>query len=350
MANYSWERQIGRELYTPSTSTAWNLRWWILLATVASMGLHSGIYVLIKDIEIRTGGGAVEQTALADDRRFEDRIALDPKLLEQTLVQTPEPEPVSENTPQDFTKELPPIDQLAPYLNGDLTATPQITAPQNIQMKTRAMGEMGSVADAVSALDTAIAGAAATKISQQLADKDALKTLRAEDDQVSIKIQDKPPELKNPTGDLSTARKIGDGGLKGMGYSSLDDLLDITTPQTGDLKAMMPSDFLFDYNSAEVKESAKLDLQKLGLLISTWTKSRVIVEGHTDTIGTEEYNRDLSLRRAGSIREYIARSLQVDVARIEVRGIGESEPLVNPTGDEQQQALNRRVVIRFVNP
>lgn len=158
------------------------------------------------------------------------------------------------------------------------------------------------------------------------------------------------PDAKATMADLASARRKGDGGLKGMGFSSLDDLMDIRTPQTGDLKAMMPSDFLFDYNSAELKESAKLDLQRLGLLIQTWTKSRVIVEGHTDSIGTEAYNNDLSLRRAQSIRNYIEKSLMIDTGRIETKGLGESEPIADPNGDVQQQAINRRVVIRFINP
>jgi OmpA-OmpF porin, OOP family len=346
MANYSWESQIGRELYTPPSSTAWNMRWWILLAILCSMGVHSGLYVLVKDMQIGTPEGAVPQAAVAEDTRFEDQITFSDQT---TLTATPEPLP-AENIPQDMTKELPSVDQLAPYLDGDLTLTPQITAPQNIQMSTRAQGDIGSAVDAISAVDTALAGGLEQKLQQSLSQKDVLKTMRAEDDQVTIQIQEKLPDAKTSLADLATARKQGDNGLKGLGFSSLQDLMDIRTPQTGDLKAMMPSDFLFDYNSSEVKEGAKLDLQKLGLLISTWTRSKVVVEGHTDTLGTEEYNDRLSLARAQAIKDYIARSLMTDVSRIEVRGLGEREPIAEATGNEQQQAINRRVVIRFINP
>jgi outer membrane protein OmpA-like peptidoglycan-associated protein len=349
MASYSWENELGRAVYAPPPSTAWNLRWWILLAVISSSLVHGGLYYLVKDIEI-SSQSAIEA---GDDANkldsIDDRVALDPKLLEMTL--TASPEPVStQNVPQEMTQELPSVDQLAPYLNGDLTATPQITTPQNINMSTRAKGDIGSTVDALSAVDTAIAGGVESKLQSAMTPKDMLKTMHAADDQVSIKIQERPPESNASLADVATARRQGNEGLKGMGYSSLDDLMDIKTPQTGDLKAMMPGDFLFDYNSVELREGAKLDLQKLGLLISTWTKSKVIVEGHTDSIGTEEYNLELSRRRAQSIKDYIARSLMVNVDRIEVRGMGESAPIVDPSGNEQQQAPNRRVVIRFINP
>ncbi len=349
MAAYSWEKEIGRELYTAPASTAWNLRWWILLAIVCSLGTHSGLYFVFKDLQIGTPVAAADNTAMPDDIRFEDRIALDPKLLEQNLRATPEPIP-TQDPPKDFTQDLPSVDQIAPYLSGDLTVTPQITTPQNIQMSMRAKGEMGPNVDILSSVDSSIAGGTDTKLRSSFSERDALKTARAEDDQVSIKIQDRPPDARAPLADLASARKVGDGGLQGLGFSSLDDLMDIRTPQTGDLKSMLPSDLLFDYNSAEVKESAKLGLQKLGLIISTWTKSRVIVEGHTDSIGTEAYNNDLSLRRALSIKNYISRSLMVDVSRMDCRGMGESQPLADPNGDVDQQSLNRRVVIRFINP
>jgi OOP family OmpA-OmpF porin len=74
------------------------------------------------------------------------------------------------------------------------------------------------------------------------------------------------------------------------------------------------------------------------------------VEGHTDTIGTEEYNNELSLRRAQAIKDYIVSSLKIDGSRIAARGMGESAPIADPNGTPETQGLNRRVVIRFINP
>jgi outer membrane protein OmpA-like peptidoglycan-associated protein len=345
---YSWEQSIGRTLYTPSSTSAWNLRWWILLAVMTSGAVHVGLFYTLGDLEF---GGAVAEVdgTRTEDIRFEERIALDPKLLEQTLSAVPEVTQATE-TPADLTQELPPIDQLAPMINEDLTVSPETKMTVNINLSTRRQGETGSAVDAISAVDTAIAGGLNTPIRSSITPRDVLKSMKAQDDQMTIKINDKPPNANAVLGDLAAARKRGDEGLKGLGFSSLDDLMDIRTPKTGDLKAMMPSDFLFEYNSAEVRESSKLDLMKLGFLIQTWTKSQVIVEGHTDTIGTEEYNNELSLRRAQAIKDYIVSSLKIDGSRIAARGMGESAPIADPNGTPETQGLNRRVVIRFINP
>jgi OOP family OmpA-OmpF porin len=70
----------------------------------------------------------------------------------------------------------------------------------------------------------------------------------------------------------------------------------------------------------------------------------VELEGHTDSIGTEQYNQGLSERRAASVRDYLQKK-GVDSGRITSRGFGESKPIAdNKTRDGR--AKNRRVEIR----
>jgi outer membrane protein OmpA-like peptidoglycan-associated protein len=69
----------------------------------------------------------------------------------------------------------------------------------------------------------------------------------------------------------------------------------------------------------------------------------VVVIGHTDRVGTVEYNDRLSLQRAERVRAELVR-LGVDPARISVEGRGEREPLV-PTPDEMPEPQNRRVEV-----
>ncbi len=349
-ASYSWEQSIGRQLITPQPQSAWSLRWWILLAVMTSCVLHAGLFYAFGDLKLAGVVAADDPLLLSkDDVRFEDRIQLDPKMIEQTL--SAQPEVSDAKVPEtEMTAELPPIDQLAEHLKGDVSFSPEITKAVNIQMRTAAMGEPGPDVDAISAVDTAIAGGIDSKI-RSASSSDMLKTARAQTDQVKIKIDDKLPSGTDALkGELAAARRKGNDGLKGLGFSSFDDLLDIKTPMTGDLKAMMPSDFLFDYNSADVKESAKVDLMKLGLLIQTWKKSLIIIEGHTDTTGDDAYNMQLSLMRAQAVKNWVTRSLMLAGDRIQVKGMGESQPIANPNGDQVAQAINRRVVIRFVNP
>jgi OOP family OmpA-OmpF porin len=70
------------------------------------------------------------------------------------------------------------------------------------------------------------------------------------------------------------------------------------------------------------------------------------VAGHTDSIGTEEYNQDLSVRRAESVADYLVQN-GVSRDRLRVVGYGETRPKVpNDTPENRQQ--NRRVVLSIL--
>jgi outer membrane protein OmpA-like peptidoglycan-associated protein len=74
---------------------------------------------------------------------------------------------------------------------------------------------------------------------------------------------------------------------------------------------------------------------------------KVIIEGHTDSVGQEQYNYDLGLERARVIREYILRSEKFDPSVIEARSYGETRPVAD-NGNYQGRQLNRRVVFRII--
>jgi outer membrane protein OmpA-like peptidoglycan-associated protein len=73
------------------------------------------------------------------------------------------------------------------------------------------------------------------------------------------------------------------------------------------------------------------------------TGSRFLIEGHTDAVGSDAYNQQLSEQRAEAVRRYLA-GRQIEPSRLESAGKGESE-LLEPTGEASE--LNRRV--RVVN-
>jgi outer membrane protein OmpA-like peptidoglycan-associated protein len=73
------------------------------------------------------------------------------------------------------------------------------------------------------------------------------------------------------------------------------------------------------------------------------------VEGHADQRGTDDYNLDLSRRRAESVRRYLTETSGIAPRRIEISGYGESQPLVLGT-NMTALTLNRRVEFRVLNP
>jgi OOP family OmpA-OmpF porin len=69
-----------------------------------------------------------------------------------------------------------------------------------------------------------------------------------------------------------------------------------------------------------------------------------VVEGHTDSVGNDDYNLKLSQRRADSVRKYLV-DKGVPAARLEAKGYGEAQPVAdNKTADGRAQ--NRRVVLK----
>lgn len=160
-------------------------------------------------------------------------------------------------------------------------------------------------------------------------------------------VEDSVDDLGKLTEDLL---KKGAGGVASQGamdgIASLDDLLDLPKNVLLSKKTLLPSDLLFDYNSAKLRESAKVGLMKLGLLMDLNPDLFCWIEGHTDLVGGDEFNLDLSIRRAEAVRSYLVESLRMDEKRIHTRGFGRFEPLVIE-GNSEQQAVNRRVEIRM---
>jgi outer membrane protein OmpA-like peptidoglycan-associated protein len=141
---------------------------------------------------------------------------------------------------------------------------------------------------------------------------------------------------------------VGDAaGTRVKGFSNLDDLLG-GGGQLGGSTApiLMPTDLLFEYGSDQLAEGARLSLMKLGFLIQKNPDSLFIVEGHTDSFGGEDFNLDLSLRRANAVVEWLRNSLRLGTDRIQAAGMGKTKPIVSTTGTVEEQGLNRRVEIK----
>ena len=85
-------------------------------------------------------------------------------------------------------------------------------------------------------------------------------------------------------------------------------------------------DVLFAYDSAELSEAGRASLQKNTVWLQRWVTTKVTVEGHADSRGTNEYNFALSERRAASVRDYLV-SLGVSASRIAIVSKGEEQPV-----------------------
>ena len=101
------------------------------------------------------------------------------------------------------------------------------------------------------------------------------------------------------------------------------------------------SDVLFRSGSYELLPGARERLAKVSGIILAYPSLHLAVEGHTDSIGGDEYNQTLSERRAESVRDYFVQQ-GIPANSIEARGFGKTEPIAsNDTPEGRQQ--NRRV-------
>jgi len=107
-------------------------------------------------------------------------------------------------------------------------------------------------------------------------------------------------------------------------------------------------DVLFDTGKAGLKAGATSNLNKLVAFLNQYPDRTVVIEGYTDSVGSEDYNQGLSERRADSVKSYLA-AQGIGGIRLSAVGKGESDPVAgndSPAGRQQ----NRRVEVIISNP
>ncbi len=103
------------------------------------------------------------------------------------------------------------------------------------------------------------------------------------------------------------------------------------------------SDVLFKVNSSIIGPSGQGTLEQVGQILAEFNKTAVLVQGHTDSTGSESYNQELSERRAGAVKTYLV-GRGIDPNRVSALGYGEGYPVASNATPNGRQ-LNRRVDI-----
>lgn len=102
----------------------------------------------------------------------------------------------------------------------------------------------------------------------------------------------------------------------------------------------------FDVNSFNIRSDSYELLDNLGKALNSESlkKKAVLIRGHTDSDGKDEYNLMLSLNRAQSVKAYLVGRFSIPDSRLKIFGFGETMPLV-PDTDQANKQINRRVEI-----
>ncbi len=109
------------------------------------------------------------------------------------------------------------------------------------------------------------------------------------------------------------------------------------------IKITFDSGILFATNSSTLEPQAKTNINKLAVILNKYPDTNILVTGHTDSDGKEEYNQTLSDKRAKSVSDYTMMQ-GINSSRLSIIGLGENEPVASNDTDEGKH-LNRRVEI-----
>ena len=123
-----------------------------------------------------------------------------------------------------------------------------------------------------------------------------------------------------------------------------------TVERLGDdqLKLTISDKVAFDYKSTAIRPDFLPTIEHVADVLTKYDNSRVLVVGHSDAVGSDSYNRELSLARADAVRDALA-VYGVDPARVQAEGRGEAEPRAG-NDSEAGRAVNRRVEILITTP
>ncbi|MDH6233126.1 outer membrane protein OmpA-like peptidoglycan-associated protein [Mesorhizobium soli] len=156
-------------------------------------------------------------------------------------------------------------------------------------------------------------------------------------------------DLKGLPSDLGVT--ISDLSARADGLAAQNSALSVRRDELA-VRVSMMGDVLFEFDKANIQASAEPTLGDILRLITSVPAGLITIEGHTDSKGPARYNKELSLKRANAVAEWLA-AHGTDKARLSVKGLGDTRPIApntlesgadNPGG----RALNRRV--EFVLP
>jgi outer membrane protein OmpA-like peptidoglycan-associated protein len=309
---------------------------WVLAALLIAVLLHVVVFLGLSRIEI-----------LVPDAKQESELLTQVVRVNPVDFQDHRPEVVAPETPEiaEPVEVVPPADELEMLAN-----LPDLDVDIKPEIETMQVPDISSAA--AGALDQEMMEPMTSpNFEPDLPEMGKTEDFfpRANDSQVTVDPGARLAEEYDPDQFTETMRKGAEGesedGLL-KDFTSLDQMANMDGNALLTSKALIGSDLLFEFNSAELRQSARVSLMKVALLIHKHPKLVCWVDGHTDLIGGEEANIELSIRRAMSVKRWLVNAMELDEKRIAVRGFGKRHPIVK-SGSREQQAPNRRVEIKM---
>jgi len=168
-----------------------------------------------------------------------------------------------------------------------------------------------------------------------------------EDQRKSLSEQRNLERLDSRTREVDAARADADAARQ-QASELQRQIADLNAKTTERGLVVTLGDLLFETGRAELKGGAAANLGKLSAFLNQYPNRTVIIEGHTDSVGSESFNQRLSERRADAVKAYLL-AQGIAANRIVAVGKGETVPVAsNDTASGRQ--MNRRVEVIISNP
>ena len=112
------------------------------------------------------------------------------------------------------------------------------------------------------------------------------------------------------------------------------------------IRLSIPGNITFGNDSAGIVTDFYPVLEDVAKVLIRYDKTKLSIEGHTDSVGDANYNNQLSMQRANSVANYL-QGTRVDTNRLQTLGMGESQPIAS-NNNAQGRQQNRRVELRVI--
>lgn len=197
--------------------------------------------------------------------------------------------------------------------------------------------QLTSEADAVEALDEAEARRNELRLEARSVEAERARMLA----------QRRAAEAERNAREAALSQSVAEAALDEAARLA-SELKEMEAEQTERGVVLTLSDVLFDTNEAELRQGAMRAMDRLAEYMSGNPERELLIEGHTDSRGSEEYNRQLALERANAVADALVQR-GIERSRLRTAGLGEAYPVAsNDTAAGMQE--NRRVEIVVSGP
>ncbi len=309
---------------------------WLLIAIVLAVSVHIALFVGLGNVYI-------ELAEMVENKEIRTQVVRVNRV--DTEDARPEITPPEREEVAEPVVVVPPADELDILENipeMDIDISPDVETIQMPKISSAALGELDG--ESKEPMKAAVFDPDLPEMGKT---EDFFP--RANDSQITVDPGARMAEEFDPDAYTETLRKGAGGQSKDgllAGFTSLDKMANMDGNSLLTTKALIGSDLLFEFNSSELKQSARVSLMKVAMLIHKHPKLICWLDGHTDLIGSEEPNLKLSRARATAVKDWLVNSMELSEDKITIRGFGKSEPIVK-AGTKEEQAPNRRVEIKM---